>query len=143
MHYFDPDAIVAEVSRLLVDDGRFLVSSLVYLPGESDIATATENLILQYNPNWGGAGFGGHVPVEPAWARGRLTLETFHRYVEPVAFTRESWRGRVRACRGVGASLDPETVRAFDEDHDRLLMSIAGPQFEIPHLITIHVFSPR
>lgn len=35
-----------------------------------------------------------------------------------VSFTRESWHGRMKACRGVGASMSPETeeVRKYNPD---------------------------
>jgi len=31
-----------------------------------------------------------------------------------VPFSRTGWRGRMRACRGVGAALAPAEVAAFD-----------------------------
>lgn len=36
-------------------------------------------------------------------------------YVEDVTFTRDSWCDRMRACRGVGASLPPELVEQYDK----------------------------
>ena len=41
----------------------------------------------------------------------------FH-YDEPIPFSRESWRGRIRACRGVGASPPEAEVLRFDEAHE-------------------------
>lgn len=32
-----------------------------------------------------------------------------------VSFTRESWHGRMKACRGVGASMSPETMEAVTD----------------------------
>ena len=57
-----------------------------------------------------------------------------------LPFTRASWRGRLRACRGVGASLEPNAVRAFDRDHEGLLERIAPERFDIPHRIDAHLF---
>ena len=61
-------------------------------------------------------------------------------YDEAIAFTRESWRGRFRALRGIGASLPDEEVRAFDREHAKLLEEIAEPDFTVLHRIDAHVF---
>jgi SAM-dependent methyltransferase len=143
MHYFDHGAVSAEISRLLAPGGRFLVCGLLYLPRESKIASASEDLILTHNPDWSAAGYSGEIPVVPGWSEGRFNLLSFHRYVEDLSFTRESWRGRIRACRGVGASLSGDRVEAFDKDHAELLERIAGPHFTVPHLIALHVFAPH
>jgi SAM-dependent methyltransferase len=142
IYYFDAKRFAPEVSRLLAPGGRLLIASLIYLPGESEIAAESEQLILKYNPKWGGAGFTGELPVNGTWADGRFRLLTFHRYVEPVTFTRESWRGRMRACRGVGASLTPEQIAAFDTEHAELLERITSPSFTIPHHVAFSVYAP-
>jgi len=68
--YFDKDVIGQKLHRLLKDSGRFCKLSMIWLPAESEVAQASENIILKYNPTWTGAGF-----------------------------TRESWHGRMKACR--------------------------------------------
>ncbi len=50
-----------------------------------------------------------------------------------VPFTRESWHGRVRACRAVGASLPPETLAQWDAEHRRLLDAVAPETFTVRH----------
>ena len=75
-------------------------------------------------------------------AAGEFCLSTYHRYVEDLTLTPEAWRGRIRACRGVGASLDQEAVRRFDSEHAELPASVAGPTLSIPHLIAIQIFEP-
>ena len=142
MHYFDPDRIATELIRLLAPGGRVVVASLVYLPLESDIAAASEWLVLEHNPGWGSAGFTGEVDVEPEWARGQFRLLTFHRYVEPISMTVDSWCGRFRACRGVSASMTDEQVSRFDAAHRTLLEEMTDGSFDIPHLITLHVLEP-
>jgi hypothetical protein len=62
-------------------------------------------------------------------------------YDEQVAFTREGWRGRMRACRGVGAALATEEVDAFDRAHAELLAGIAPEQFTVLHRIDAHLFA--
>ena len=61
-------------------------------------------------------------------------------YDEAIWFTREEWRGRMRALRGIGASLAPEDVEAFDRDHEALLARIAPERFPLMHRIDAHIF---
>jgi hypothetical protein len=67
-------------------------------------------------------------------------LKTFHIMNEPIEFTRESWRGRIRACRGIGATLSPDDIERFDNEHNRLLEAIAPEKFTIPHQMAVHIF---
>lgn len=143
VHYFDKPRLLEEVCRILAPGGRFLVASLIYLPRSSAVAAATEALILEHNPDWGSANFSGRIAPEPDWSKERLRLTAFHRYVEDIRFTRESWRGRIRACRGVGASLPPDAVERFDAAHARLLAEVAAPELAIPHLVAVQLFEPR
>ncbi len=62
---------------------------------------------------------------------------------EAIPFTRESWRGRIRACRGVGAALSPETIAAFDAEHKKLLDRVAPDTFTVLHQIAVHVFARK
>ena len=48
-----------------------------------------------------------------------------------VPFTKESWHGRMRACRGVGASLSEEELVKWDREHTELLDRIAPEQFDV------------
>lgn len=50
-----------------------------------------------------------------------------------VPFTRESWNGRMKACRGVGASLSKEEIRRWEEEHKRFLSQNAPEEFDILH----------
>lgn len=78
----------------------------------------------------------------PAWAEEEFDLLTMFQYDEPIPFTRETWRGRIRACRGIGATLTPEQVRAFDEKHARLLEETAAESFTVLHRIDAHILRP-
>ena len=59
-----------------------------------------------------------------------------------VPFTRTGWRGRMRACRGVGASLPDADVAAFDAAFDAWLEANAAPTFTVRHRIDAHLFRP-
>jgi hypothetical protein len=50
-----------------------------------------------------------------------------------VPFTRETWHGRMKACRGVGASLSEEELQRWDAEHRRLLEEIAPERFDVLH----------
>ena len=63
-------------------------------------------------------------------------------YDESIPFTNESWRGRFRACRGIGATLSDDEVTVFDEAHDRMLREIAGEEFTVLHRIVAFVYEP-
>ncbi len=54
-----------------------------------------------------------------------------------VTFTRESWNGRMKACRGIGASLTEKETALWEQEHKMLLKKIAPNEFEIMHYAAI------
>jgi cyclopropane fatty-acyl-phospholipid synthase-like methyltransferase len=138
--YFEISVMIPKVLRLLTADGCLVLTHLLWLPHKDPIAQQTEALVLQYNPDWTSAGYKGTMPPVFAWARDHFDLQTFHVRQEPLAFTREAWCGRIRACRGIGASLSTEEVERFDAEHHRLLEAIAPETFTVLHQMTIHVY---
>ena len=60
-------------------------------------------------------------------------MESNEIYDLQIPFTRESWDGRIRACRGIGASLSEKEVEAFTKEHRRLLETITPEEFTIRH----------
>jgi SAM-dependent methyltransferase len=132
--YFDKSKVIPEVGRLLAP------SHFTWLPRQDRIARETEQLILKHNPDWTGANWSGDIPTCPSWSIGKLQIVGMFYFDAPGPFSRESWMGRVRACRGIGAALDEEAVRRFDSEHSKLLAEIADENFEILHRIDAHVF---
>ena len=55
----------------------------------------------------------------------------------------ESWHGRMRACRGVGASLSEEEPARWDREHRELLDRIAPEQFEVSHYAALTILKKR
>jgi SAM-dependent methyltransferase len=137
--YFDQLRAIAEVKRLLKPDGVLVTSSFGWLPRLDPIAQASEHLVLQHNPKWSAADESGDVRTLPKWAEGNFRLHGMFAFNEAVPFTWESWRGRFRACRGVGATLNPEQVQQFDRDHDALLRRITPEKFSVLHRIEAHL----
>ena len=70
-------------------------------------------------------------------------LRAFHLVEGPIESTRDSWRGRTRACRRIGPTLTYELVSEFDEAHDQLLRQTAPESFPILYRMAIHVFARR
>jgi hypothetical protein len=64
-------------------------------------------------------------------------------YDEEIAFTRESWRGRIRASRGIGAALNDGEIAAFDAEHDALLRRSVGERFTVRHRLDAHLLEFR
>ena len=61
---------------------------------------------------------------------------------QQIPFNRERWRGRIRACRGIGATLSAEQVSQFDAEHEQLLQELTEPEFTILHRVDAHFLSP-
>ena len=137
--YFDAQRMLVTLRRILVPGGRLVTSHFNWLPTLDPIARASEELVLQFNPDWQGAGFDGAVEVMPDWVPDDIDLEGFFWFDDDVSFTRESWRGRIRASRGIGASLGAEEVASFDQEHAKLLDRIAPPTFTIKHRIDARI----
>ena len=138
--YFDVERMKVEVPRLLRPGGLLLVSTLIWDRWEEGIFARTLELIGKYNPEARRRERRWDVDVVPKWSRNWLRLKTFHQYQINVPFTRESWRGRIRACRWIGPTLTREQTEAFDREHAALLEQIAPAKFDVPHRITIRIF---
>jgi SAM-dependent methyltransferase len=134
--WFDSDRAAQEVVRLLAPGGRLLICDLSYLPLPGNVCVRTEELILEHNPGWAMAGWRGVHPeqVQALDVAGFRDVESFS-YTLDVAFTHESWRGRVRTCNGVGSALEPDQVERFDRDLTELLTAEFPGELSIPHRV--------
>ena len=141
--YFDVSVMIPKVLRLLRADGCLVLTNLIWLPQMDPIAQRSEELVLNHHPAWGGAGYNGVIPPVASWAREHFNLRTFHVMEAPLQFTREAWRGRIRASRGIGASLPAEAVDKFDAEHRTLLEAIAPDTFTVLHQMTIHAYARK
>jgi ubiquinone/menaquinone biosynthesis C-methylase UbiE len=138
--YFDTAVVIPKILRVLHHDGCLVLTHVQWLPHRDEIARETERLILKYNPDWTGAGYKGDIRPTLNSVKGDFDLKTFHVMNELIEYTRESWRGRIRACRAIGATLKPADLGHFDEDHDKLLEQIAPEKFGILHQLAVHIF---
>ena len=140
-HWFDPSRAVPEARRLLRAGGRIVIAHFDWLPLVGNVVAATEALIGSHNPSWT---MGGGTGLYPDWLThlGQSTgdgissftrLETFSFDVD-IPYSHEGWRGRIRASAGVGASLSPTEVAAFDTEHRRVLGQVSDP-LQVPHRV--------
>lgn len=136
-YYFDNEEVIPKLAKLLKADGRLLVLYMSWLPFEDKVAGASEELVLKYNPKWNGAGRTKH-PVNVS--------EHVHKFFEvayqtdfevDVPFTRETWNGRVKACRGVGASMSPEEIIQWEKDHMAMLAEMTPEEFTVKHHVAM------
>ena len=140
--YFDTQRMIPLVKTWLKPGGKLVLTYLPWLPRQDPIAQASEQVILRYNPHWSDADFPGSRTIQPAWSRQDFRLVTYHAYEEGIPFTRDSWRGRMRACRGIGAALPADEVARCDQEHDALLRQIASDTFTMLHQVWLHAYTP-
>ena len=131
--YFDYKRLLPRLVRMLKREGSLLLLYMAWLPQEDPIAEQSEKLVLKYSPGWTGAGETVH-PIQVPDCVYRYFRPVHHEeYQFSLPFTRESWNGRMKACRGVGASLTREEVDAWEREHLELLERTAPEQFSILH----------
>ena len=131
--YFEHEKVMPMFHRMLKEGGRILVLYMAWLPFEDPIAGESEKLVLKYSPNWSGAGETRHPIHIPDVYREQFDIVHSGEYEVYVPFTRETWNGRMKACRGVGASLSAEEVAKWEKEHIELLGRIAPEEFEVLH----------
>ncbi|MDE6687593.1 MAG: class I SAM-dependent methyltransferase [Lachnospiraceae bacterium] len=131
--YFDHETVMPKLWRMLKQGGSILVLYMAWLPFEDKIAGASENLVLKYNPNWSGAGETLHQIFIPDCYKEKFELVYHEEFTLKVPFTRDSWNGRMKACRGIGASLTDQEILMWEQEHRKLLKEIAPEEFEILH----------
>lgn len=136
-YYFDKEDVIPKLAKMLKPGGKLVVLYMSWLPFEDKVAGASEELVLKYNPKWNGAGRTKH-PVYVSDYVHEL-FETVHQeeYDVDIPFTRDTWNGRVKACRGVGASLLPEEVAAWEKEHKALLEKLVPEEFCVKHYVSM------
>lgn len=134
-HWFDADAAVTELARVLRPGGQLVIAHFDWIPLPSNVVEATERLILEANPQWH---MGGGTGLYPRWLTdlgraGYADLRTFSFDTE-VPYPAEAWVGRIRASAGIGGSLSDEAVAEFSDRLSRLLSAeFPDPVLRIPH----------
>lgn len=141
--YFDHDVCAPTLAKLLKSGGKLALLYMGWLPYEDKIAGASENLVLKYNPDWTGKGDTRKEIYVPEVYNGYFKKVHSEVFDVKVPFTRESWNGRIKACRGIGASLSETKIAEFEREHMALLESIAPDEFEILHYCAITILEKK
>lgn len=131
--YFDHETVMPKLFRMLKPGGCILVLYMAWLPFEDPIAGASERLVLKYNPNWSGAGEIVHPIRIPDCYKENFELVSHEEFTLNVPFTRDSWHGRMKTCRGIGASLSEKECLMWEAEHRNLLEAVAPDEFDILH----------
>jgi SAM-dependent methyltransferase len=136
-HWFDRPAAAAELRRLLRPAAHALIAHFDWVPLAGNVVEATEEVILRHSPQWP---FAKGTGMYPHWLAdlgnaGFLELETFSFDVD-VAYTHESWIGRLRASAPIAGTLRRGGVDAFCEEMLALLHArFAHEPLQIPHRV--------
>ncbi|MBQ6152346.1 MAG: methyltransferase domain-containing protein [Ruminococcus sp.] len=141
--YFDTKTIAPVLHRLLKPSGKLLILYMAWLPYEDEVAKRSEEIALKYSPHWSGAGETEH-PIEVD----EDTLQYFNvvereEFRLKVPFTRDSWHGRMKTCRGIGASLSKEEFDRWDKEHYQMLERCFPEQFEVLHYAALAILEKK
>lgn len=141
--YFDFDKVMPDFAKMLKPEGKLVVLYMAWLPYEDKIAGASEDLILKYSPSWSGAGETKH-PIEiPDCAFKYFYTVYSEEYDLFIPFTKNNWHGRIKACRGVGASLTEKQIESWEKEHKKLLDDIAPDEFKVKHYSAIKILQVK
>jgi SAM-dependent methyltransferase len=139
--YFDKSKAIPEIKRVLKDKGELLIAFMSWLP-EDNIVNHSINLVKKFNPSWKGYNKRTSMFI-PEWAKGNFRMTTFHAADIKVPFNYESWNGRMVASRGISASLSPEEVERFSNEHIEMLKGLTEDSFELLHEIVFLKFDRK
>lgn len=135
--YFDHKKVAPKLANIIKKDGRLLILYMAWLPFEDRIAQLSEELVLKYSPDWSGAGETRHPIWIPDCMYDYFELVSQEEYDVMVPFTRETWHGRMKACRGVGASLSEKELISWETEHKKIMEEIAPKEFEVLHYVAL------
>ncbi len=135
--YFKHEQVMPNLYRMLKHDGKLLILYMAWLPFDDVIAGESEKLVLKYSPYWSGAGETIHPIAIPECYKEKFEIVYHEEYPLKVHFTRELWNGRMKACRGVGASLSKEELASWEQEHQKLLSKIAPNEFDVLHYAAV------
>ena len=141
--YFDHEKVMPVLADLLKPNGKLVILYMAWLPKEDKIAGMSEQMIVKYNPKWTGGGENRREIWVPDVAYKYFEKTDHEEYDLKVPFTKEGWHGRIKASRGIGASLNPEELARWDKEHRTILDEIAPEKFEVLHYGAITVLTKR
>ena len=121
-----------EIPRLLKQGGTF-IKIFMNWDTEDPIARASVALVKELNPAWDSDAAALRDLTQDLFP-GTRTEVTLH----SLPFTREGWHGRMCACRGTLASMDPITFEQWQKQH-LILLSGFPDTFCVRHTLYLSV----
>lgn len=113
--YFEREKAIAEIRRVLKPGGLFVKIYLTYSLRDP-IAHRSYQLVKRLNPAWSSGTTGYRDVYDHPFPNGKVDV-----FDCDLPFTRETWHGRMCACRGTLASMDAGTFAVWDARHRRML----------------------
>lgn len=141
--YFNHNVLAPKIFDMLKSNGKLAIIYMAWLPYEDKIAKATEDLILKYNPVWSGCGETRHNIYIPEVYNKYFDTDTTLLYDLKIPFTIDTWNGRIKTCRGIGASLSNEEISNFEIEHLEMLRENASNSFNILHYVAITILKKK
>ena len=137
--YFDKEKAVSEIKRVLKTNGVLIIAYMQWLADESPIIEKSLSLVKKFNPLWDC--FSERIEV----VNSRFSIDGFRKkeFIEfdcDIPFTYESWNGRMKASRGIEATLSTEETENFSKEHLEMLKSLTKDNFTLKHQIAIFCF---
>jgi SAM-dependent methyltransferase len=140
-NYFDKTKVVPELRRVLKRGGYLVISFFHWERSASEVVRLTESLAAKYNPAWAHQDARAAMrPTDEEWmGRSDLDLCGYFKYREAIRFTKEAWRGRLRASRSIGPSVNEAQVEAFDRELQEGLGRLPGDEMLVPHTVSASI----
>ncbi len=128
--YLDKDKTVSEIKRIIKPEGVFVKIYMSYTL-DDEIAKKSHMLVKKLNKSWTPGKSGSRDMYNHPFENGKLDIFECN-----IPFTRESWHGRMCACRGTMASMDEKTLTKWNKAHLKLLDNYPE-SFYIKHKVYI------
>lgn len=130
--YFDRNKMQHEIKRLLKPDGVFIKAYLDFVY-DDEITAKSLALVRRFNPDW-----------EPGKSYRDMFDDLFEGRVTEsfdceIPFSRESWHGRMCACRGTLASMDRQAFEDWNAAHRQMLLQYPE-EITVKHRLYITYF---
>lgn len=134
--YFEREKTIAEIRRVLRPNGLFVKIYLTYSLRDP-IARRSYRLVKRLNPDWSSGSTGYRDVYDHPFPDGKVQIMDCD-----LPFTRETWHGRMCACRGTLASMDEPTFRIWDARHRKMLEK-CPEAFTVRHRLYIAAYTVR
>lgn len=141
-HWFDKEKAPAEIKRVLRPGGLFVTAYFDWLRQPGNPVDVMYGLQKKYNPGWGNIKPLQSYPQKPGdLSFAGFTSKASFLYEEDIPYTHIGWRGRMRAYGGIGGSLPPEAIAAFDKEFAvALQQNFKNDLMLIPHKVWAEVW---